>query len=117
MSVKENINLELECMLEVREDIINNITKVLKCVNLQDITKQSLENEIHRLKGEIETIREAEERCNSNFDNRILVELSDIEIKWILGWYRDKKSQSESWCQQLDDLYDKLIDSLNKKNN
>ena len=48
---------------------------------------------------------------------RILVELSDIEIKWILGWYRDKKSQSESWCQQLDDLYDKLIDSLNKKNN
>ena len=40
----------------------------------------------------------------------------EVEIKWILGWYRDKKSQSESWCQQLDDLYDKLIDALNKNN-
>ena len=117
MSVKENINLELEDMLKVREEKIVNIKKVMKDVNLQDITRKSLENEIHRLKNEIKTIREVEGRCNSNFDNRILVELSDIEIKWILSWYRNKKSQSESWCQQLDDLYDKLIDSLNKKNN
>ena len=117
MSVKENINLELEGMLKVREDRINDIRKVMRDINLQDTTRKSLENEIHRLKNEIKTIREVEARCNLNFDNRILVELSDIEIKWILGWYRDKKSQSESWCQQLDDLYDKLIDSLNKKNN
>ena len=116
MSVKENINLELEGMLKVRKDRINDIRKVMRDINLQDTTRKSLENEIHRLKNEIKTIREVEGRCNSNFDNRILVELSDIEIKWILGWYRDKKSQSESWCQQLDDLYDKLIDSLNKNN-
>ena len=110
MSVKENINLDLEGMLKVRKDRINDIRKVMRDINLQDTTRKSLENEI-------KTIREVEARCNLNFDNRILVELSDIEIKWILGWYRDKKSQSESWCQQLDDLYDKLIDSLNKKNN
>ena len=116
MSVKENINLELECMLEVREDIINNITKVLKCVNLQDITKQSLENEIHRLKGEIETIREAEERCNLNFDNRNLIELSDREIDWILVMYEHERSQSELWSQELCDLHDKLSDALNKNN-
>ena len=116
MSVKENINLELESMLEVREDIINNITKVLKCVNLQDITKQSLENEIHRLKGEIETIREAEERCNLNFDNRNLIELSDREIDWILVMYEHEKSQSELWSQELCDLHDKLSDALNKNN-
>ena len=116
MSVKENINLELESMLEVREDIINNITKVLKYVNLQDITKQSLENEIHRLKGEIETIREVEERCNLNFDNRNLIELSDREIDWILVMYKHKKSHSELWSQELDDLHDKLINALNKNN-
>ena len=116
MSVKENINLELEGMLKVREDRINDIRKVMRDVNLQDTTRKSLENEIHRLKNEIKTIREVEARCNLNFDNRILVELSDIEIKWILGWYRDKKSHSETWCQQLDDLYDKLIDALNKNN-
>ena len=116
MSVKENINLELESMLEVREDIINNITKVLKYVNLQDITKQSLENEIHRLKGEIETIREAEERCNLNFDNRNLIELSDREINWILVMYEHERSNSELWSQELDDLHDKLSDALNKNN-
>ena len=116
MSVKENINLELESMLEVREDIINNITKVLKYVNLQDITKQSLENEIHRLKGEIETIREAEERCNLNFDNRNLIEVSDREINWILVMYEHERSNSELWSQELDDLHDKLSDALNKNN-
>ena len=116
MRVKENINLELESMLEVREDIINNITKVLKYVNLQDITKQSLENEIHRLKGEIETIREAEERCNLNFDNRNLIELSDREINWILVMYEHERSNSELWSQELDDLHDKLLDALNKNN-
>ena len=114
--MKRNISLEIEGMLKAREDKITNIKKVLKDTKLQDTTRKSLENEIHRLKKEIKTIREVEGRCNSNFDNRILVELSDIEIKWILSWYRDKKSHSESWCKQLDDLYDKLIDALNKNN-
>ena len=115
MSVKENINLELESMLEVREDIINNIIKVLKYVNLQDITKQSLENEIHRLENEIETIVEVDTRCNLSFDDRNLIELSDREINWILVWYKYKKSHSELWTKELDDLHDKLLDALNNK--
>ena len=115
MSIKENIDLELEDMLKAREEKIVNITKVMKDENLQDITRKSLENELHRLENEIETIVEVETRCDLNFNNRNLIELSDIEIKWILSWYRNEKSHSECWCQQLDDLYDKLIDALNKK--
>ena len=114
MSVKENISLEIKDMLKAREEKIFNITKVMKDENLQDITRKSLENELHRLENEIETIVEVDTRCNLSFNNRNSIELSDREINLILGWYRDKKSQSESWCQQLDDLYDKLIDALNK---
>ena len=107
MSVKENINLELEDMLKAREEKIVNITKVMKDVNLQDITRKSLENEI-------ETIVEVETRCDLNFNNRNLIELSDREINWILVMYEHEKSQSELWSQELDDLHDKLSDALRK---
>ena len=116
MSVKENINLELEGMLKVREDKITNIKKVLKDTKLQDITRKSLENELHRLENEIETIVEVDTRCNLSFNNRNVIELSDREINWILDWYRNEKSQSELWSQELDDLHDKLSDALNKNN-
>ena len=116
MSVKENINLELEGMLKVREDKIANIKKVLKDTKLQDITRKSLENELHRLENEIETIVEVDTRCNLNFDNRNLIELSDREIDWILVMYEHEKSQSELWSQELCDLHDKLSDALNKNN-
>ena len=62
MSIKENIGLELEDMLKAREEKIFNIRKVLKDENLQDITRKSLENELHRLENEIETIIEVETR-------------------------------------------------------
>ena len=116
MSIKENINLELEGMLKVREDRINDIRKVMRDVNLQDTTRKSLENEIHRLENEIETIIEVDTRCNLSFNNRNLIELSDREINWILVWYEYKKSHSELWTKELDDLHDKLSDALNKNN-
>lgn len=116
MSVKENINLELEDMLKAREEKIVNIKKVMKDVNLQDITRKSLENELHRLENEIETIVEVETRCNLNFNNRNLIELSDREIDWILVMYEHERSQSELWSQELCDLHDKLSDALNKNN-
>ena len=116
MSVKENISLEIEGMLKVREDKIVNIKKVLKDTKLQDITRKSLENELHRLENEIETIIEVDTRCNLSFNNRNVIELSDREINWILDWYRNKKSHSELWSQELDDLHDKLSDALNKNN-
>ena len=115
MSVKENISLEIEGMLKVREDRITNIRKVMKDEKLQDITRKLLANEIHRLENEIETIVEVDTRCNLSFDDRILIELSDREINWILDWYRNEKSHSELWSQELDDLHDKLSDVLNKK--
>ena len=115
MSVKENISLEIEDMLKAREEKIFNITKVMKDEGLQDITRKSLENELHRLENEIETIVEVDTRCNLSFNNRNLIELSDREIDLILGWYRDKKSHSGFWCQELCDLHDKLSDALNKK--
>ena len=115
MSVKENISLEIEGMLKVREDRITNIRKVMKDEKLQDITRKSLENELHRLENEIETIVEVDTRCNLSFNNRNLIELSDREINWILDWYRNEKSHSELWSQELDDLHDKLSDVLNKK--
>ena len=96
-------------MLKVREDKITNIKKVLKDTKLQDITRKSLENEI-------ETIVEVDTRCNLSFNNRNWIELSDREINWILDWYRNEKSQSELWSQELDDLHDKLSDALNKNN-
>ena len=116
MSVKENISLEIEDMLKAREEKIFNITKVMKDENLQDITRKSLENELHRLENEIETIVEVDTRCNLSFNNRNLIELSDTEINWILDWYRNEKSHSELWSQELDDLHDKLSDALNKNN-
>lgn len=116
MSVKENISLEIEGMLKVREDRITNIKKVLKDERLQDITRKSLENEINRLENEIETIIEVDTRCNLSFNNRNLIELSDREINWILVWYKYKKSHSELWTKELDDLHDKLSDALNKNN-
>ena len=116
MSVKENISLEIEDMLKAREEKIFNITKVMKDENLQDITRKSLENELHRLENEIETIVEVDTRCNLSFDDRNLIELSDREINWILVWYKYKKSHSELWSQELDDLHDKLLDALNKNN-
>ena len=91
MSVKENISLEIEDMLKAREEKIFNITKVMKDENLQDITRKSLENELHRLENEIETIVEVDTRCNLSFNNRNLIELSDREINWILVWYEYKK--------------------------
>ena len=116
MSVKENISLELEGMLKAREEKIVNITKVMKDVNLQDITRKSLENELHRLENEIETIVEVETRCDLNFNNRNLIELSDREINWILNLYKDDESHSGVWCQELCDLHDKLMNALNKNN-
>ena len=115
MSVKENISLEIEDMLKVREDRITNIRKVMKDEKLQDITRKLLANEMHRLESEIETIVEVDTRCNLSFNNRNLIELSDREINWILDWYRNEKSHSELWSQELDDLHDKLSDVLNKK--
>ena len=103
-------------MLKVREDRINAIRKVLKDTKLQDITRKSLENEIHRLENEIETIVEVDTRCNLSFNDGNLIELSDREINWILVWYDDKKSHSELWSQELCDLHDKLSDALNKNN-
>ena len=114
--MKKNISLEIEGMLKAREDKITNIKKVLKDTKLQDTTRKSLENEIHRLENEIETIVEVDTRCNLSFNNRNLIELSDREINWILDWYRNEKSQSELWSQELDDLHDKLSDALNKNN-
>ena len=114
--MKKNISLEIEGMLKVREDKIANIKKVLKDTKLQDITRKSLENELHRLENEIETIVEVDTRCNLSFNNRNVIELSDREINWILDWYRNEKSQSELWSQELDDLHDKLSDALNKNN-
>ena len=116
MSIKENIDLELEDMLKAREEKIVNIKKVMKDVNLQDITRKSLENELHRLENEIETIVEVETRCDLNFNNRNLIELSDREIDWILVMYEHEKSNSELWSQELCDLHDKLSDALNKNN-
>ena len=116
MGVKENISLEIEGMLKAREEKIFNITKVMKDENLQDITRKSLENELHRLENEIETIVEVDTRCNLSFNNRNLIELNDREINWILDWYKNEKSQSELWSQELDDLHDKLSDALNKNN-
>ena len=116
MSVKENISLEIEDMLKAREEKIFNITKVMKDEGLQDITRKSLENELHRLENEIETIVEVDTRCNLSFNNRNLIELSDREINWILDWYRNEKSHSGVWCQELCDLHDKLMNALNKNN-
>ena len=106
--MKKNISLEIEGMLKVREDKIANIKKVLKDTKLQDITRKSLENER-------ETIVEVDTRCNLSFDDRNLIELSDREINWILVWYKYKKSHSELWTKELDDLHDKLLDALNNK--
>ena len=114
--MKKNISLEIEGMLKAREDKIFNIKKVLKDTKLQDITRKSLENELRRLENEIETIVEVDTRCNLSFNNRNVIELSDREINWILDWYRNEKSQSELWSQELDDLHDKLSDALNKNN-
>ena len=107
MSMKKNISLEIEGMLKVREDKIANIKKVLKDTKLQDITRKSLENEI-------ETIVEVDTRCDLSFNNRNLIELSDREINWILNWYKDDKSHSGVWCQELCDLHDKLMNALRK---
>lgn len=114
--MKKNISLEIEGMLKAREEKIFNIKKVLKDTKLQDITRKSLENEIHRLENEIETIVEVDTRCNLSFDDRNLIELSDREINLILVWYKYKKSHSELWTKELDDLHDKLSDALNKNN-
>ena len=102
-------------MLKDREDKITDIKKVMKDEKLQDITRKLLANEIHRLENEIETIVEVDTRCNLSFDDRNLIELSDREINWILVWYKYKKSHSELWTKELDDLHDKLLDALNNK--
>ena len=102
-------------MLKDREDKITNIKKVMKDEKLQDITRKLLANEIHRLENERETIVEVDTRCNLSFDDRNLIELSDREINWILVWYKYKKSHSELWTKELDDLHDKLLDALNNK--
>ena len=112
---EKNISLEIEGMLKDREDKITNIKKVMKDEKLQDITRKLLANEIHRLENEIETIVEVDTRCNLSFDDRNLIELSDREINWILVWYKYKKSHSELWTKELDDLHDKLLDALNNK--
>lgn len=114
--MKKNISLEIEGMLKVREDKIANIKKVLKDIKLQDITRKSLENEIYRLENEIETIVEVDTRCNLSFNDGNLIELTDREINLILVWYKYKKSHSELWTKELDDLHDKLMDALNKNN-
>ena len=112
--MKKNISLEIEGMLKVREDKIANIKKVLKDTKLQDITRKSLENEIHRLENEIETIVEVDTRCNLSFDDRNLIELTDEEIGVILGWYEYKRTHSKIWSQELYDLHDKLMHALRK---
>ena len=114
MSVKENISLEIEDMLKAREEKIFNITKVMKDENLQDITRKSLENELHRLENEIETIVEVDTRCNLSFNDGNLIELNDEEIGVILGWYEYKRTHSKIWSQKLYDLHDKLMHALRK---
>ena len=101
-------------MLKVREDRINAIRKVLKDTKLQDITRKSLENEIHRLENEIETIVEVDTRCNLSFNNENSIELTDEEIDVILGWYEYKRTHSKIWSQELYDLHDKLMHALRK---
>ena len=101
-------------MLKVREERINAIRKVLKDTKLQDITRKSLENEIHRLENEIETIVEVDTRCNLSFNNENSIELTDEEIDVILGWYEYKRTHSKIWSQELYDLHDKLMHALRK---
>ena len=112
--MKKNISLEIEGMLKVREDKIANIKKVLKDTKLQDITKKSLENELHRLENEIETIIEVDTKCNLSFNDGNLIELTDEEIGVILGWYEYKRTHSKIWSQELYDLHDKLMHALRK---
>ena len=112
--MKRNISLEIEGMLKVREDRINAIRKVLKDTKLQDITRKSLENEIHRLENEIETIVEVDTRCDLSFNNGNLIELTDEEISMILVWYEYKRTHSKIWSQELYDLHDKLMHALMK---
>ena len=114
MSMKKNISLEIEGMLKAREDKITNIKKVLKDTKLQDTTRKSLENEIHRLENEIETIVEVDTRCDLSFNNGNLIELTDEEIGVILGWYEYKRTHSKIWSQELYDLHDKLMHALRK---
>ena len=114
MSVKENISLEIEDMLKAREEKIFNITKVMKDEGLQDITRKSLENELHRLENEIETIVEVDTRCDLSFNNGNLIELTDEEISMILVWYEYKRTHSKIWSQELYDLHDKLMHVLMK---
>ena len=112
--MKKNISLEIEGMLKVREDKIANIKKVLKDTKLQDTTRKSLENEIHRLENEIETIVEVDTRCDLSFNNGNLIELTDEEISMILVWYEYKRTHSKIWSQELYDLHDKLMHALIK---
>ena len=112
--MKKNISLEIEGMLKVREDKIANIKKVLKDTKLQDTTRKSLENEIHRLENEIETIVEVDTRCDLSFNNGNLIELTDEEISMILVWYEYKRTHSKIWSQELYDLHDKLMHALMK---
>ena len=107
--MKKNISLEIEGMLKVREDKIANIKKVLKDTKLQDITKKSLENELHRLENEIETIIEVDTKCNLSFNDGNLIELTDEEIGVILGWYEYKRTHSKIWSQELYDLHATLM--------
>ena len=112
--MKKNISLEIEGMLKAREDKITNIKKVLKDTKLQDTTRKSLENEIHRLENEIETIVEVDTRCDLSFNNGNLIELTDEEISMILVWYEYKRTHSKIWSQELYDLHDKLMHTLMK---
>ena len=112
--MKKNISLEIEGMLKAREDKITNIKKVLKDTKLQDTTRKSLENEIHRLENEIETIVEVDTRCDLSFNNGNLIELTDEEISTILVWYEYKRTHSKIWSQELYDLHDKLMHTLMK---
>ena len=112
--MKKNISLEIEGMLKAREDKITNIKKVLKDTKLQDTTRKSLENEIHRLENEIETIVEVDTRCDLSFNNGNLIELTDEEISMILVWYEYKRTHSKIWSQDLYDLHDKLMHALMK---
>ena len=112
--MKKNISLEIEGMLKAREDKITNIKKVLKDTKLQDTTRKSLENEIHRLENERETIVEGDTRCDLSFNNGNLIELTDEEISTILVWYEYKRTHSKIWSQDLYDLHDKLMHALMK---
>ena len=112
--MKKNISLEIEGMLKAREDKITNIKKVLKDTKLQDTTRKSLENEIHRVENEIETIVEVDTRCDLSFNNGNLIELTDEEISMILVWYEYKRTHSKIWSQELYDLHDKLMHALMK---